>query len=965
MRFCVYLLFSFMSTLLYADDNKNRICGSVRDAYTNNGIEGVAVQLLRPDSTFVTGAITAIAWTDLGGGEAKKTVGAGADFTLPVEASGSYILRFSCVGYEMQYKDVSVKFSRMKRSVDIGNVHLMPAIQQLKEVAVEATKVKMYYNGDTLIYNADAFMVDGKSMLEDLVRQLPGVEIKDGRIYARGRFVENVLISGKDFFTGNPTEALQRLPAYIVNKLKFYDKSGEMSETAGTDMHDGRYVMDIHLKRDFHGMWLGNAALDLGTKWRRGITLYGMRFDDRQAVYLSADYNNLNQDRGSNDLASWSQTSDQGLQTYKKLSGTYRFEQNEKFSLNLSADYQGIDSEYGVAENQEVYLQEGNIVRRTLREQWNKNQSMGIVTSVSSRPKKRIYLKGDYRLGYEKGKFEHQTRTASFNVNPDEFISDWDSSFISNPLTMLHTTNIASDISHGQKDARSHKASFEGHVGFTPHLLKVTANWNKTAGSDTNHSTYNMFTPDHAAGNSSQYRFADNSYDRENLQTEASFILKYVDTQKNSAELTAYYRYEYNREHSDSPFFTDTRFLPSTRDSLQLFIDAENSRWTTNSDTRNIFGVRLTHEYRRLPRKKYLMLTMTASGVASHPEMTYKRVDDERHMNHRFLSFESDEKLTWNPIGRDSLERMAYCWTLRHRLSQRTPSLLQMMEVRDNRDPLNISLGNPDLRQMTTNLISLGFDMSNKQRWHDLNLSAYYTTHSHAVAMSSVYDPQTGVRTTRPVNVDGNYEIGATAYYGLPLDRKKNLWLSFDLSGNYYHSVDMQRSSASGMPAMDADATRSIVHTRQMVGKTAVRYDFHGVNLNYAFKADLRNILTQSQPSTTVADLSNQLEISYVLPWNINTKAACNVITHLGYTDRSMNRSVVLCGLSASRDFGRFNVGLTANDLFHHNDRLTCVLNEQGRLETINTKYLPSYVLAHVYYRWEIASTNKKYNKLK
>lgn len=218
-------LFSFTATSLAADDRKYSICGTVRDAYTNNGIEGVAVQLLRPDSTFVTGVTTAIRWTDLGGGEAKKTVGAGADFTLPVEASGSYILRFSCVGYEMQYKDVSVKFSRMKRSIDLGDVHLMPAIQQLKEVAVEATKVKMYYNGDTLIYNADAFMVDGKSMLEDLVRQLPGVEIRDGRIYARGRFVENVLISGKDFFTGNPTEALQRLPAYIVNKLKFYDKA--------------------------------------------------------------------------------------------------------------------------------------------------------------------------------------------------------------------------------------------------------------------------------------------------------------------------------------------------------------------------------------------------------------------------------------------------------------------------------------------------------------------------------------------------------------------------------------------------------------------------------------------------------------------------------------------------------------------------------------------------------------------
>ena len=97
-RLFILAMLSLLSLGMMADENKYSICGTVRDAYTNNGIEGVAVQLLRPDSTFVTGTTTAIAWTDLGGGEVKKTVGAGADFILPVNASGSYILRFSCVG---------------------------------------------------------------------------------------------------------------------------------------------------------------------------------------------------------------------------------------------------------------------------------------------------------------------------------------------------------------------------------------------------------------------------------------------------------------------------------------------------------------------------------------------------------------------------------------------------------------------------------------------------------------------------------------------------------------------------------------------------------------------------------------------------------------------------------------------------------------------------------------------------
>ena len=151
----------------------------------------------------------------------------------------------------------------------------------------------------------------------------------------------------------------------------------------------------------------------------------------------------------------------------------------------------------------------------------------------------------------------------------------------------------------------------------------------------------------------------------------------------------------------------------------------------------------------------------------------------------------------------------------------------------------------------------------------------------------------------------------------------------------------------------------SIVHTRQMVGQTNLRYSFRSAELNYSFQTDLRNIHTQSQPSTTVYDLSNQLSFKYVLPWNIEMNASCNLITRFGYTDNSLNRSVVLCGLSASRELGHFIFSLTANDIFHQNNRLTCVLNEQGRMETINRKYLPAYVLFHIYYRWEIAKKKR------
>lgn len=120
----------------------------------------------------------------------------------------------------------------------------------LDEVTVTATKVKFYNKGDTLVYNADAFQLAEGSMLDALIRQLPGAELRDnGQIFVNGRFVEDLLLNGKDFFKGNNQIMLDNLPTYLVKDVKVYDKLGKNSEFLGHEMAgDKRYVMDINLK---------------------------------------------------------------------------------------------------------------------------------------------------------------------------------------------------------------------------------------------------------------------------------------------------------------------------------------------------------------------------------------------------------------------------------------------------------------------------------------------------------------------------------------------------------------------------------------------------------------------------------------------------------------------------------------------------------------------------------------------
>lgn len=124
-----------------------------------------------------------------------------SDFNLNIpKKEGEYIIRVSKKGYETTCLNVLLKnLYKREFSRTISDIYLeKERYVNLDEVVVKATKVKFYLNGDTIVYNADAFQLSEGSMLDNLVRQLPGVELKGEKIFVNGRFVESLLLNGKD-----------------------------------------------------------------------------------------------------------------------------------------------------------------------------------------------------------------------------------------------------------------------------------------------------------------------------------------------------------------------------------------------------------------------------------------------------------------------------------------------------------------------------------------------------------------------------------------------------------------------------------------------------------------------------------------------------------------------------------------------------------------------------------------------
>jgi hypothetical protein len=130
----------------------------------------------------------------------------------------------------------------------------------LDEVVVTATKVKMFYRGDTLIYDATAFNMPDGSMLDDLIRQMPGVTMNDGgEIFVNGKKVDELLLNSRSFFGGNKQILFENLPYYTVKHIKVYDKKDKRDELLGRDDGPKQYVMDVNLKQEYQRGYIANV----------------------------------------------------------------------------------------------------------------------------------------------------------------------------------------------------------------------------------------------------------------------------------------------------------------------------------------------------------------------------------------------------------------------------------------------------------------------------------------------------------------------------------------------------------------------------------------------------------------------------------------------------------------------------------------------------------------------------------
>ena len=171
-----------------------------------------------------------------------------------------YLVHAEAPGYADVWRKISVDDQEDSKlnvpTIDMRKVH------ELREVDVVATRIKMCWKGDTIVYNADAFTLPDGSVLEDVLKAMPGMEVNsNGEIKVNGRKVDVLQLDGKDFLKGGTEMLLKNLPHYTVDQVKVFEQDELDARLVGAHSAEKEYTLNVTLKKQYKIGWLGNIEL--------------------------------------------------------------------------------------------------------------------------------------------------------------------------------------------------------------------------------------------------------------------------------------------------------------------------------------------------------------------------------------------------------------------------------------------------------------------------------------------------------------------------------------------------------------------------------------------------------------------------------------------------------------------------------------------------------------------------------
>ena len=914
--------------------------GSVFDSRTHKALHGASVKLLRADSTQIASCVVDGKYIENGSEVFLPTF----YFDVPKKPQ-KLIIAVSHVGYKTYYYDYLLgNVNKRQRRVELPPFYMKEESRMLDEVKVVASKVMFYHRGDTIVYNADAFQLAEGSMLDALVRQLPGVELKEGgRIYHNGRFVENLLLNGKDFFKGSSNVLMENLPAYTVKEIKVYDRLGDMSRFLGKEMPgDVNYVMDVQLKRHYSIGWMANLQMGAATNSRYLAKLFATRFTDHSRIGAYGNANNLNDNRTPGETDDYSRAKiAAGLKAERKAGFTYNLEErDQQWRISGETEIAHGDCDLRTNTSQTFFLPEGNTMDRIQRASREKPASFSSYAFLALNLNRlRIELVPNIMYQRKENRADSWSATYQENVNTLSGESE-----VSVPLsgTLLNRRDQREKLSGSEFSTGATLRTILklGPVGDALELEAVVKQTNDKE------ERYNLFAIGYGGGSTEG---AGQLFVPETNTKEAHTQLLYLFPVSSGTTIGAFYAFKHTTQARNAPLYLlDTRMANLIEQKDYSFeqtvrmIDGANSFYSRSADNQHFMELWMHCDVAFMGGKVNANINLPLSLL--NQRLNYRRGGiDTTIVRHSLMVQSCDGAVNYLSWRSNDNRRSVF---LTYGLTCTAPPLLHMVNMRDATDPLNIQEGVSGLKNAYHHRLSVDFRKNNPEKLKVLQLYARYDCTQNELMQGCQQDLQTGARTLRMYNVNGNWNGNVGLGFTSSLNSKKTLTLKTNGSLTAGHSTNMIGT---------ASAQRSSIRIFGISGKTGLSYKFGRHTLGLTGDVLLSHIGSKQEDFTPFnqSDITLGATALLHLPWKMELSTDFTAYIRRGYAFEELNTREMIWNVRLSRPLlkGRLLLMFDGFDLLGQLSNITRTINAQRRMETF-TNTLPRYAMLHLFFRF-------------
>ena len=771
-----------------------------------------------------------------------------------------YLLRISYIGMSTIFR----KLDPHMMDIDCGHI-LMESGIKLAEVLVTAPVKEIDMAGDTTVINADAYRTPEGSNLEELVRKIPGLEYDDRSksLSYNGLVISEINVNGEAFFSGNHVLALENLPANLISRIKVYDKRSEMEKFTGVRTVDENFVLDLQTKKELNGTLITLVAVGKGNKKKKEAELI--------SNFFKADGENLSviAKSGNRDI-----TTENKKNRQDNIAVNFLKKFGETVHINGNIMYNNAINGINGTSYYEQYLMTGNRYRYATDNGYHTNRMISAMLSVRWNIDKKTLLNISGSFNALKGINDDSNRQATYNADPK---LDVTSPFNRDASEQIEDSIRVNDICMTSRSSSINRlysigADITRRLNAKGTSLGLTVQYSEERGNNKafSLSSTTYYQLQNVKGNDSiLYRNQYQESPNRNRTIKLGLILTQILRNNLRAQLS--YIFKLDNQSRDrntyvlSPVIDGEEHTPTGNFPKGYEVEYTDSLSNKSRSHTMAHGVSLNLNYTDKTWEITTGLSVTPKRQTLDQKTGWTQADTLRYSvnYHPTLTILWRKRKTWVQLSYEG--------------NTQQPGLAELLTLTDNSDPLNIIRGNPDLKSSYTQKVRFEVRDTKTGLSGDVN----WTSMLNNVTRAVIYDSQTGGIESRPVNVNGNWNIKAAMRYQKRINHYFNL--SARTGTSFIQSVSLVNDGQREQPE------RSVTHNRLYNAGLRVGYQpkWGGFDLSgdWRFRHST-NLLRET--NNYIRDYSFGLTAYAVFPGNIRLKSET---THTFRNGTNINRS--------------------------------------------------------------------------